>query len=86
MDLKYPTQVNELVKQANENMKQLFGLFTTVQQQVESLSTLLVDESTDTSKKVSKELFAASNKMTEEATRIARETVDSTVSAAFPQE
>ena len=83
MKLDYNKNVNDAINQVTENMDQLFGLFTTVQKQVEKLSTLIVDDATKTSQKVSKEVIAAGGKISGETVRVAQENLDNTVKAVF---
>ncbi|NOQ41060.1 MAG: hypothetical protein GQ563_00970 [Desulfuromusa sp.] len=83
MDLDYNKNVNDAINQVTKNMDQLFGLFTTVQKQVEKLSTLIVDEATGTTQKVSKQVIAAGGKISEETVRVAQENLDNTVKTVF---
>ena len=83
MKLNYSKNVNDQINQVTKNMDQLFGLFTTVQKQVEKLSNLVVDEATDTTQKVSKEFIAAGGKVADESVRVAQENLDNTVETVF---
>ena len=85
MKLKYNKQLNDLIDQTTKNMDQMFGLFTTVQKQVEKLSNLVIDESTETTQKVGKEFVAAGGKVGDEAVRVAQDSIDQTVGTAFPE-
>ena len=83
MKLNYSKNVNDQIDQVTKNMDQLFGLFTTVQKQVEKLSHLIVDEATETTQKVGNEFIAAGGKVAEETIRVAKENLDNTVETAF---
>ena len=85
MKLKYNKNVNETIDQVTKNMDQLFGLFTTVQKQVEKLSNLVVDETTETSQKVSKEFIGAGGKIGDETVRVAQENFNNTVETVFSE-
>ena len=85
MKLKYNKNVNEAIDQVTKNMDQLFGLFTTVQKQVEKLSNLVVDETTETTQKVGKEFIAAGGKVADETRRVAQENVDNTAKTVFTE-
>jgi len=86
MKLNYNNQVNELVDQFAKNLDQMFGLCTTVQNQVSELANLVIDETADTTKKVSKEFVAAGDKISGETLRVAQECIDDSVKVAFPAE
>ena len=83
MKLNYSKNVNDQINQVTKNMDQLFGLFTTVQKQVEKLSNLVIDETTATTQKVSKEFIAAGGKVADESVRVAQENLDNTVETVF---
>ena len=83
MKLNYSKNINDQVNQVTKNMDQIFGLFTTVQKQVEKLSNLVVDEATETTQKVGKEFIAAGGKVADETKRVAQENFDNTVKTAF---
>ena len=85
MKLKYSKNVNDQINQVTKNMDQLFGLFTTVQKQVEKLSKLVVDETTETTQKVGNEFIAAGGKVAEETIRVAQENLDNTVKTVFTE-
>ena len=85
MTLNYNKQVNDLISQTTKNMDQMFGLFTTVQKQVEKLSNLIIDEGTATTQKVGKEFVAAGGKVGDETVRVAKEGIDQTVGTAFSE-
>ena len=86
MPLNANDQVNDLIQQATKNLDQMFGLFTTIQKQVNTLSNLVIDEATGTTKKVGKEFVAAGDKVSGEALRVAQESIDDSVKVAFPKE
>ena len=83
MKLNYSKNVNDQINQVTSNMDQMFGLFSTVQKQVEKLSNLIVDETTGTTRKVSKEVIAAGSKVADETVRVAQESINDTVETAF---
>ena len=85
MKLNYSKNVNDQINQVTKNMDQMFGLFSTVQKQVEKLSNLIVDEATETTKKVSKEVIAAGSKVADETVRVAQEGINNTVETAFAE-
>ena len=85
MKLNYSKNVNDQINQVTKNMDQLFGLFTTVQKQVEKLSNLIVDEATETTQKVGKEFIAAGGKIADESRRVAQENINNTVTTAFTE-
>ena len=86
MPINANNQVNDLIQQATKNLDQMFGLFTTIQKQVNTLSNLVIDEATDTTKKVSKEFVAAGDKIGAETLRVTKECIDDSVKVAFPEE
>ncbi|RLB70476.1 MAG: hypothetical protein DRH03_07070 [Deltaproteobacteria bacterium] len=86
MPIKYNDQVNDLIHQATKNLDQMFGLFTTIQKQVNTLSNLVIDEASGTSKKVGKEFVVAGDKICGETLRVAQECIDDSVKVAFPEE
>ena len=86
MPINVNNQVNDLIQQATKNLDQMFGLFTTIQKQVNTLSNLVIDEATGTTKKVGKEFVAAGDKISGETLRVAQECIDDSVKVAFPEE
>ena len=86
MKLNYNNQVNELIEQFAKNVDQMFGLCTTVQNQVSELANLVIDEGTDSSKKIAKEVIRSTNKIGEEAREVARSIIDESIEVAFPGE
>ncbi len=86
MPLNTNRQVNDLIQQATKNLDQMFGLFTTVQKQVNTLSNLVIDEAADTTKTLGKGLVAAGDKVSGEAMRVAKENFDGSVKVAFSAE
>ena len=85
MKLNYSKNVNDQIDQVTKNMDQLFGLFTTVQKQVEKLSKLVVDEATETTQKVGNEFITAGGKVADETIRVAQENFDNTVKTVFTE-
>ena len=85
MKLNYSKNVNDQINQVTKNMDQLFGLFTTVQKQVEKLSNMVVDETTETTQKVGKEFIAAGGKIADETSRVAQENINNTVKTVFTE-
>jgi len=79
-------QVNDLIQQATKNLDQMFGLFTTVQKQVNTLSNLVIEETADTAKTLSKGVLATGDKVSGEALRVAQESINDSVKAALPKE
>ncbi|MCK5539298.1 MAG: hypothetical protein KAI69_00095 [Deltaproteobacteria bacterium] len=79
-------QVNDLIHQATKNLDQMFGLFTTIQKQVNTLSNLVIDETADTTKTLSKGFVAAGDKVSGEVLRVAQEGIDDSVKVAFPKD
>ena len=86
MKLNYSKNVNDQINQVTKNMDQLFGLFTTVQKQVEKLSNMVVEETTETTQKVGKEFIAAGGKIADETSRVAQENINNTVKTVFTEE
>ncbi len=86
MKLNSNNQVNELVDQFAKNLDQMFGLFSTVQNQVNELANLVIDEGTDTSKKIAKEVIRSTNKIGGEAREVARGIIGESIEVAFPGE
>jgi hypothetical protein len=86
MKLNYSKNVNDQINQVTKNMDQLFGLFTTVQKQVEKLSNLVVEETTETTQKMGKEFIAAGGKIADETSRVAQENINNTVKTVFTEE
>ena len=86
MPLNANSQVNDLIQQATKNLDQMFGLFTTVQKQVNTLSNLVIDEAVDTTKTLGKGFVAAGEKVSGEAMRVAKDNIDVSVNAVFPKE
>ncbi len=86
MPLNTNSQVNDLIQQATKNLDQMFGLFTTVQKQVNTLSNLVIDEAADTTKTLGKGFVAAGDKVSGEAMRVAKENFDGSVKVAFSAE
>lgn len=78
-------QVNDLIQQATKNLDQMFGLFTTIQKQVNTLSNLVIDETVDTTKTLGKGVVAAGDKVSGEALRVAQESLDESVKVVFPK-
>ena len=85
MKLKYSKNVNELIDQATKNLDEMFGLFKTVQKQVNTLSNLVIDETADSGKKLAKEVVAAGDKITGETMRTVLENIDDSVKTVFPE-
>ena len=85
MKLKYSKNVNDQINQVTKNMDQLFGLFSTVQKQVEKLSHLIVDETAETTQKVGKEFIDANSTVADEIRRVAQENFDNTVKTVFTE-
>lgn len=86
MRLNYNNQVNELIDQFAKNLDQMFGLFSTVQNQVSELANLVIDDGTDTSKKIAKEVISSTNKIGKEAQEVARGVIDESIEVVFPGE
>lgn len=84
MPINYNNQVNDLIHQATKNLDQMFGLFTTIQKQVNTLSNLVIDEAAGTTQKVGKEFVAAGDKSCGETMRVAQECIDDSVKVASP--
>lgn len=85
MPLNANSKVNDLIQQATKNLDQMFGLFTTVQKQVNTLSNLVIDEAADTTKTLGKGFVAAGDKVSGEALSVAQENLDESVKAVFPK-
>lgn len=69
-------QIETIVKQTSKNINSFFGLLNNVQKEVEKFSSLVIDESTATAKKVSKEFIATGNKISSESLRVSQENIN----------
>lgn len=85
MNFKYNKNVNKVIDQATKNLDNLFGLLKTARKQANTLSNLVIDETVDSCKKVTKEVVAAGDKITEETLRVAQGCIDNSIKTAFPE-